>query len=159
MNILEVQRGNSVLEGVSDKERTLQSYEDSASEYAINVESLHPQKQAEKFLSLVPPGGTILDVGCGSGRDAQILSDQGFQVTGIDFSAAMIEIAKKKAPKATFKVMDMQSLHMNETFDAVWASASLLHVPKKEISKVLEKIWSLLNDKGSFYISLKKGMH
>lgn len=141
------------------RDLTWKSYESSAFDYTKNVEDLHPHKEAERFLSLIPSGGTIIDIGCGSGRDASKFSERGFQVTGIDFSPTMIEIAKSKAPKATFKIIDMQSLKLRDTFDAAWANASLLHIPKIHLPKVLGNICSILNDNGLFYIKMKQGGH
>jgi|GEM_PF-272737 len=141
------------------RDRTWKSYESSAFDYARNVEDLHPHKEAERFLSLIPSEGTIIDIGCGSGRDAKKFSERGFHVTGIDFSPSMIEIAKSKAPKATFKIIDMQSLNLRDTFDAAWANASLLHIPKIHLPKVLENICSILNENGLFYIKMKQGSH
>jgi SAM-dependent methyltransferase len=133
------------------------SYESSASDYAKNVDALHPHREAERFLSMIPCGGTIIDIGCGSGRDAKVFSERGFTVTGIDFSPSMVQIARITAPKANFIVLDMQSLDLNETFDAAWANASLLHIPKVAIPKVLADIYSILNHNGLFYIKLKQG--
>lgn len=141
------------------RNHTWKSYESSACDYARNVDGLHPYKEAEKFLSLIPPGGSIIDIGCGSGRDVKKFSQHGFHVTGIDFSPSMIEIAKSNAPKATFKILDMHSLNLEETFDAAWANASLLHIRKIHLPKVLEKIFSVLNDNGLFYIKMKQGGH
>lgn len=132
------------------REQTWKSYESSAFDYAGNVEDLHPHKEAERFLSLIVSGGSIIDIGCGSGRDVKKFSDRGFRVTGIDFSPSMIEIAKSNAPKATFRTVDIHSLNLEETFDAAWANASLLHIPKSHLPKVLEKIYSILNDNGLF---------
>lgn len=141
------------------RNQTWKSYESSAYDYARNVDGLHPHKEVEKFLSLIPPGGSIIDIGCGSGRDVKKFSERGFHVTGIDFSPSMIEIAKSNAPKATFKILDMHSLNLEETFDTVWANASLLHIRKIHLPKVLEKIFSVLNDNGLFYIKMKQGGH
>lgn len=141
------------------REQTWKSYESSAFDYARNVEDLHPHKEAERFLSLIASGGSIIDIGCGSGRDVKKFSDRGFRVTGIDFSPSMIEIAKSNAPKATFQTLDIHSLNLEETFDAAWANASLLHIPKGHLPKVLGKIYSILNDNGLFYIKMKQGTH
>jgi 8-oxo-dGTP pyrophosphatase MutT (NUDIX family) len=141
------------------RDQTRKSYESSAFDYARNVEGLHPHKEAERFLSLIPSGKTIIDIGCGSGRDVKKFSDRGFHVTGIDFSPSMIEIARSNAPKATFKIIDMHALNLEEIFDAAWANASLLHIAKINFPKVLKKICSLLNDDGLFYIKMKQGSH
>jgi SAM-dependent methyltransferase len=52
----------------------------------------------------VRPGGVVVDVGCGSGVTARLLTDAGYEVIGIDQSAAMIELARARAPEASFRV-------------------------------------------------------
>lgn len=63
----------------------------------------------------------VLDVGCGTGSHALILSKRGYTVTGIDVSKVMIEEAKKKAEKekveAEFFVQDMRNMKLNKKFD------------------------------------------
>jgi SAM-dependent methyltransferase len=48
-------------------------------------------------------GGLVVDLGCGSGVWARILTDAGYDVLGVDYSAAMIALARKRAPRATFR--------------------------------------------------------
>lgn len=134
------------------------AYESSAASYAENVENLCSYKEENRFLSLIPLNGKIIDIGCGSGRDARVFSEQGYQVTGIDFSSKMVEVAKQKAPQADFHVMDMRSLSFDAIFDGAWANASLLHLSKEELLSVLEKIFQSLKPNGSFFIRLKKGV-
>lgn len=134
------------------------AYESSATSYAAKVESLHPYKEADRFLSMIPPNGKIIDIGCGSGRDAKVFSERGYEVTGIDFSSKMIEVAQEKAPQADFHVMDMRFLNFDPIFDGAWANASLLHLSKNEFLHVLEKIFQCLKPNGLFFIKLKKGI-
>ena len=134
-----------------------EAYESSAVSYAEKVESLHPYREADRFLSMIPPNGKIIDIGCGSGRDAKVFSERGYVVTGIDLSSKMIEIAKEKAPQADFHVMDMRSLNFDPIFDGAWANASLLHISKNDFSEVLGKIFTSLKSDGLFFIKLKKG--
>ena len=108
---------------------------------------------------MISSGATIIDIGCGSGRDARVFSERGYNVTGIDFSPSMIEIAKSNAPKAAFYVMDMLSMSLDNSFDSAWANASLLHIPKIHFHNVLSKIYHILNPDGIFYISLKMGVN
>jgi len=137
---------------------TLYSYDVSAEAYEKNTEQLHPKEEAQKFLNMLPTKGSkVLDVGCGPGRDVKKFIDQGVDVVGIDFSPKMIEMAKKNAPRGIFHVMDIESLTFPpETFDGVWASCSLLHIPKKNIALVLNKIYAVLKSNGILYVSVKK---
>ena len=134
-----------------------EAYEASAVSYSEKVENLHPQKETDRFLTMIPQNGKIIDIGCGSGRDAKVFSERGYIVTGVDFSSKMIEIAKKKAPQADFHVMDVRSLNFEPIFDGAWANASLLHLSKNEFPNVLEKIFKSLKSDGLFFIKLKKG--
>ncbi len=136
---------------------TWKSYEETASKYAENVEELHPYREGERFLSLLEGDKTIIDIGCGSGRDAKIFTDKGCRVVGIDYSPNLIEIAKQKAPQATFILGDIQEMNLETTFDGAWANVSLLHIPKGNFLASLRRIRAILNEGGVFYMKLKKG--
>ncbi|MBA3536983.1 MAG: methyltransferase domain-containing protein [Tatlockia sp.] len=86
------------IETISNKEITKQSYQATASQFAHNVAELAPIGSIEKFIKLLPSKAKIIDIGCGSGRDAKIFSNMGANVLGIDFCSNHIEIAKKNAP-------------------------------------------------------------
>lgn len=89
------------------------------------------------FLSLLPPGALILDVGCGPGFDAALFRRRGCRVVGIDLSHAMLAIA---APALAGRVLqaDMRALPLAEgSADGVWSVASLLHVPDADTAKVI----------------------
>ncbi len=141
-----------------NKDKTLKTYESTASEYVQNVAELHPEVQAEQFLHLLNHRGKIIDLGCGSGRDAHIFTEKGLEVIGVDFSPKMIEFAKKQAPKATFYVMDLEQLDFPENqFDGAWSNAALLHLPKKNIPPVLSAIHRILKPEGLFFLQVKLG--
>lgn len=136
---------------------TLNSYDATASEYAKNVEQLHPKEDAQKFLQMLPRCAKIIDIGCGSGRDVKVFSDFGIDAVGIDFSSKMIEIARENAHNGLFYVMDMESISFpSATFDGAWANCSLLHISKKNIPTVLKKICEILKPNGIFYVSVKQ---
>lgn len=129
---------------------TLNSYEASASHYAKNTIDLHPKEEAHKFIERLPSGAKIIDIGCGPGRDAKIFSDFGFEVIGIDFSSKMIELARQNAPSCSFYIMDIEKLAFApESFHGIWASCALLHVPKKNISSILDKMHNSETKRGS----------
>lgn len=72
----------------------------------------------------------------------KIIANNGFSVIGIDFS-----------PK-----MDMRKLEFaDNTFDGIWASASLLHIPKKQIGIVMSELKRVLKPEGVMFIGLKEG--
>jgi len=139
------------------KAATWNSYEASAAQYAQNTANLHPLEEAKQFTSKLPSHAKVIDIGCGPGRDAKIFSEQGFEVTGIDFSAKMIELAKEAAPHCTFQVMDIEKLDFPAaSFHGAWANCSLLHLSKAKMPSVLKQIHSLLKPKGILYVSVKQ---
>jgi len=78
------------------------------------------------------------------------------KVIGVDFSEKLLEIAEQQAPLATFHIMDMKDVGTLKThFDGVFAQASLLHIPKKEIVDVIERLVSVLKVNGYIYIAVK----
>ncbi len=140
------------------REITRNSYDETADAYQANTEKLGPEVKARQFLSFLKGPSKILDLGCGPGRDAKYFVAMGHEVTGIDISPKMIEIAKASVPKAQFLVSDIEGFDPGDgAFDAIWASASLLHVPKKLFAKTLAKIRMSLKPEGIFYVSMKKG--
>ena len=109
------------------------------------------------FDELLPIGAHILDVGCGSGVKAKYFIEHGMKVTGIDISDKLLEIAKREAPNAEFKELSMFDLDMMpETFDGVFAQASLLHIPKKDAGEVVKKMTGRLTRNGLLYIAVKE---
>jgi ubiquinone/menaquinone biosynthesis C-methylase UbiE len=90
-------------------------------------------------------GKKILDIGCGTGIYAKILSRKGARVCGIDISEEMIKIAKKENPKIEFKIGDIEKLpYKNKEFDIILAALVLEYLPSwdrslKEVRRVLKK--------------------
>jgi 2-polyprenyl-3-methyl-5-hydroxy-6-metoxy-1,4-benzoquinol methylase len=114
-------------------------------------------KGTDTFASLLKPGATILDVGCGAGVKSKYLIEKGFRITGIDFSEKMIEIAKQNVPDGTFSVKDIYALtELSSTFDGVFAQAVLLHIPKKNILAVMKSLADKVNLDGYVYVAVKE---
>jgi SAM-dependent methyltransferase len=103
----------------------------------------------------LPPGARLLDIGCGTGDDARVFLDRGFRVTAIDASPAMVRHCRRRGIPA--RRGNFQSLAFVRTFDAVWAAASLLHVPRAEMSAVLRRLGRALRPEGLIYVSLWHG--
>lgn len=110
----------------------------------------------DRFLKYLLDGTHILDLGCGSGRDAKVFIDKGYQVTAIDGSSACCKLAKdyigQEVHCSTF-----DQLSFIQEFDGVWASASLLHMPFGEITGILLLINQALRPGGILYASFKYG--
>ncbi len=99
---------------------------------------------------------TVLEIGAGTGRDSLFLQGQGFVITCIDLSPAMVELCRKKGLNAY--VMDMTDIRLAEApFDAVFAMNSLLHLPKVEFLPVLRQVERALKPGGLFFLGVYGG--
>ncbi|EKE07682.1 MAG: methyltransferase type 11 [uncultured bacterium] len=140
--------------------KNISAYDLTVDQYSENTKNLEEpeMEHRNKFLSLIPEGGRILDLGCGPGRDSKIFSDRGYDVIGVDLSVKTIEKAKQNVPNVVFKVMDFLSLDFEkEYFDGVWFNACLLCVEKKFASEIFQSIFNILVEKGIFFVSVKEG--
>ncbi len=135
---------------------TIATYDRVAEKYSEYSLGRLSQYQLAKFISYLN-GKRVLDVGCGSGRDTDYLTEEGYAVTGIDASKAMIELAREKMA-GTFEVMDMMSLRFdNSSFDGIWCCASLFHLPKKDAPVAVGEFARTLKEGGVLYVSVKEG--
>src|SRR3989344_3695915 len=90
------------------------------------------QYELNRFISLIPREGKVLDLGCGGGRDVQYFADFKLEAVGIDASIKLIDEAKKRV-NGNFEVMDMRNLTFkDEEFNVVWAQDAISYVTKKE---------------------------
>lgn len=87
----------------------------------------------DRFLALIPAGGTILDLGCGTGQPiARHLIECGYQVTGIDASPAMIALASARLPGGTWQVADMRELLLGRRFNGIIAWDNFFHLGRDD---------------------------
>lgn len=100
---------------------------------------------------------TLLEIGAGPGRDSLFFKEQGLQVTCIDLSPKMVELCQQKGLDA--HVMDMAHLDFKqESFDAVYALNSFLHLSKDEFPLALENVRNVLHPTGLFYLGIYGGI-
>lgn len=110
----------------------------------------------DAFLPLVAKGGSILDAGCGSGRDSLAFSQLGFNVTAFDASAVLVDFARDYSGVAV-QHTTFQNFRTSDVYDGIWCCASLLHVPLPELTAVFEKLHHALKASGILYVSFKYG--
>ncbi|MEM8862237.1 MAG: class I SAM-dependent methyltransferase [Chloroflexota bacterium] len=92
----------------------------------------------DKFVSRLPAGGAVLDVGCGAGEPiAQYFIERGFAVTGIDASLGMINFCKSRFPEHQWQVMDMRQLDLGRKVDGIIAWDSFFHLNPAEQRQML----------------------
>lgn len=110
----------------------------------------------EELASALPAGATVLDLGCGAGVPAtRWLSERGYAVTGVDFSVKQLDLARRLVPGATFIRADMIELDFSpDSFDAVVALHSIIHVPREEHPAMLAKIQTWLKPRGALLATL-----
>ena len=136
-------------------EATLQFYRGHAEAYAAR-EITSRRARLEAFLSLLPPGAAILELGCGAGGDTAEMLARGFDVRATDGSPEMADVASKHLGR-TVETLLFHDLDEVEAYDAVWANACLLHVPRAELADILARIWRAMKAEGVFYASYKEG--
>ena len=135
-------------------EATLQFYRDNAESYAAWAKA--PSTRLIGFLGLLPPGGAVLELGCGAGNHAAEMLARGFALRATDGSPEMAEIASRRLNHPV-EAMRFDELSEHEAFDGVWANACLLHVPKQELAGILTRVHRALKPGGVFYASYKAG--
>lgn len=100
--------------------------------------------------------GEILDLGCGSGRDAKHFIDKGYEVTALDLSPVLAEKASKYIGQKVI-VGDMKDLDYKDRFIGIWACASLLHLTESEVLETVKRCHKALKKDGVLYASFKYG--
>ncbi len=154
---------------MDQKSKTLQYYDDHANDFVSETINADMQSLYARFIQNLANKDSlhILDLGCGSGRDVYYFANMGYQVIAIDGSQALINLAKYsyhiKLSKNTniswqcLKFTDVAKLNWGHRFDGIWACASLLHVPYKELPKLIEDLLETLEADGVLYVSFKYG--
>jgi SAM-dependent methyltransferase len=104
----------------------------------------------ERFVGLLPEGGGVLDVGCGTAEPiGRYLIEGGFSLTGIDASPAMIEVCRGRLPRAEWVVADMRELSLGRRFDGLIAWHSFFHLRPADQRPVLQRFAEHLSPGGA----------
>ena len=136
---------------------TRKTYDEHAAVIAERFWDTQLDKAWQAFMAALPPQASIIDVGCGPGRDTQHFIEQGHTVFGLDYSAGLLAEAAKRSA-GMFIQADMRTLPLAAShFDGAWLSASLLHLQKPDVPGVLKGLHTCLKPGGVVYISLKAG--
>lgn len=131
-------------------------YELHADEYARSTVGLDMTSVYDRFFMEIPPGAHIADAGCGSGRDTRVFLQRGYRVTAFDGSPEMARVASIYSGQKC-GALRFQDIQFEQEFDAIWACASLLHVPKREMGDVLGRLFTALKPGGIIYASFIEG--
>jgi SAM-dependent methyltransferase len=142
-----------------DPKKIVASGYDAMAERYLAWSDLRPSATRMRYLAiaqdLIPVGADVLDLGCGAGIPMTAALAAGRTVTGVDISAAQIELARANVPSASFVQADMTTLDFPPaSFDAVVAFYSLTHVPRGEHAAMLGTIRTWLRPGGLLIASL-----
>ncbi len=135
-------------------EDTLRFYRENAQAYADRAKA--SSTRLTRFLALLPPGASILELGCGAGDHSAVMLERGFSVRPTDGSPEMADVASRRLGRPV-EPMLFDDLDEQDAYDGVWASACLLHVPRDELRGILARIHRALKPAGVFYASFKIG--
>ena len=135
---------------------TARYYDQSANRYFNTTVDADVRGLYEHFLKYVPNGAKILDLGCGSGRDAKAFLNMGYDVDAIDGSEELARIASEYTG-IQVKCMDFNQLNESSVYDAIWTCASLLHVTSQDLPNIMARIRRALKPSGVAYASFKYG--
>jgi len=112
---------------------------------------------ADRLLVRLPEPATVLEIGSGSGKTAAWMRSMGYRWIGTDVSAGMLQQAKRNAPGVPLLQATPYQLPFGPVMDGVWATASLLHVPRHRIGEALTGVAGVLKPGGWVFITVKEG--
>ncbi|MGA1612396.1 MAG: class I SAM-dependent DNA methyltransferase [Lutimaribacter sp.] len=144
---------------MSTDPETLALYNARAGEYAQLTAAARPGQLLRQFIAAMPPGGDVLDLGCGPGIDASHMAAAGLQVWATDAASAMVVLAANQ-PGVRAELADFTTTLAKAptaSLDGVWANFSLLHAPAADIPRHLAAIAQALRPGGHLHIALKTG--
>ncbi len=137
--------------------KTISVYDAQAKRYAeLTDEQNKGDRGLADFISAVPAGGRVLDLGCGPGSSAAEMARAGLVVDATDASAEMVDLAASH-PGVTASQARFEDLSGQDIYNGVWANFSLLHAKRVDLPTHLKAIHRALKPGGIFYIALKLG--
>jgi len=134
---------------------TIKTYNSISNEYDKELYYIYYLKELEEFVKLLPKGAKILDAGCGNGLVTKYFCDKGFDVVAFDSSENMLKIAKNRCPQAKFIKSDIRQINFKDnSFDAIFCYAVLIHISKTECKKVLKNFTNILKPEGFLFVNV-----
>lgn len=137
-------------------QKTLAYYNQNASAFSADTQSVDFHDTQDLFLSFLNPGDSILDFGCGSGRDTKYFLEQGYQVIATDGSKALCAVASEFSG-IPVKQLLFQELEDVNKYDGIWACSSILHAAREEQRDIFNRMVRALKAEGFIYTSFKYG--
>lgn len=135
---------------------TLDYYNSHAESFTANTQLIDFSEIQQIFLHYVPKFGSILDLGCGAGRDSKAFLNAGYLIDAIDGSKEICKIAEAYIGQPV-TCAKFQEFTPEKSYDGIWACASLLHLTLEEITALLKILSEHLSPNGCIYMSFKYG--
>lgn len=131
-------------------------YNEHAKDFIEGTINCDMSVQYEFFEKYLNNPETILDLGFGSGRDSLYFMNKGYTVYSLDPTEEFCKNGERIGLKNVYQ-LTAQEMQFENLFDGIWACASLLHVPSKELNGVFKKCYKSLKNDGIMYCSFKYG--
>ena len=135
---------------------TLTYYNTHAKDFVQGTVAVDFHITQDRFLAQLAAGASILDFGCGSGRDTKYFLQHGFAVEATDGSKELCNLASAYTG-ISVKQMLFDELEAVEKYDGIWACASILHLAWADLVVVMRKMVRAVKDGGVIYTSFKYG--
>ena len=112
----------------------------------------------DEFLSLLPPGGRVLDLCCGAGYETGRIRARGFEALGLDFSGGSLRIARERNPDLPFYQGDMLEDYAHiGMVDGILLSAGLVHVETADLPRACARMAAVVRPGGYVLASIREG--
>jgi SAM-dependent methyltransferase len=135
---------------------TVKFYNDNADDYAAN--DVGPNPRLFPFLQRCKTAGKVLELGTGGGFDAAAIINGGFDLDATDGSSELAAIATRRLGRPV-RTMLFDELDAIDVYDGIYACASLTHVPRADLQRIIAKVWRALTHGGVAWASFKIGHH
>ena len=148
----------------SQQDKVLSCYNKVAGDYAADRWDELSKKDLDRlllqeFASINAANGPCADFGCGPGQTTRFLYDHGLKdITGIDLSPAMVEVAQKLSPEVRFETGDLLRIaYPDEHFGSILAFYSIVHFHMEQVRTCFGEINRVLKTGGNFLFSFHAG--
>ena len=136
------------------KAKTIEYYNENVSKFVNDTQDVVFCATQDLFLSYLNEGDSILDFGCGSGRDTKYFLSKGYKVDATDGSEEICKVASDYTG-INVKCLLFNELDEIDKYDGIWACASILHLDRDDLIDVFHRIVRALKDNGILYTSFK----
>lgn len=136
---------------------TIDYYNRNADRYYWNTVGVDMSVFRKKFASYLPNEASVIDMGCGSGRDVMAFSDMGHDAAGLDAAKELLKLAEERLGIKTVYA-DMSEYKAASPYDGMWCCASLIHLNDEEKARFFRNLDRNLKPGGVLFISVKEGI-